>query len=146
MASKTDEIVPFHHLEEIYNKHRGRKTIFYLEESHIQQRSTQTISKVFGAIDRYCKAGEKVMLQERHETPNTKTERNFETPQPVCRKEVKAFCSHRMLDLSEEKGLEHFSVGSGRKKIILTCRTSTKNQPASVKDIHPVSIFGEAKN
>lgn len=30
MASKSDGLVPFKHLEEIYDRHQGKKSIFYL--------------------------------------------------------------------------------------------------------------------
>jgi hypothetical protein len=47
IASKQDSLIPFSQIDSLFNKYKGDKEMFFIEESHNEARNTNVIKKVF---------------------------------------------------------------------------------------------------
>ena len=53
IASKQDSLIPFEQIDEIFNKYKGEKEMFFIEESHNEARNMNVIQKVFKTLKKY---------------------------------------------------------------------------------------------
>jgi esterase/lipase len=53
IASKQDCLIPFSQIDDIFNKYRGEKEMFFIEESHNEARNMGVIKKVFKTLKKY---------------------------------------------------------------------------------------------
>ncbi len=63
IASKKDQLVPFQQIDSLFNKYKGEKEMFFIEESHNEARNNSVIEMVFKALRKYVLLGQQSELK-----------------------------------------------------------------------------------
>lgn len=60
IASKQDALIPFEQIDDMFNKYKGEKEMFFIEESHNEARNMTVIKKVFKTLKKYLLLSEQI--------------------------------------------------------------------------------------
>lgn len=67
VASKQDSLIPFEQMDEVFNKYKGEKEMYFIEESHNEARNMGVIKKVFKTMKKYFLLSKQLELK-KHKT------------------------------------------------------------------------------
>jgi hypothetical protein len=67
IASKQDSLIPFEQIDDVFNRYKGEKEMYFIEESHNEARNMGVIRKVFKTMTKYFMHSKQLELK-KHKT------------------------------------------------------------------------------